>query len=66
MDFITKNCDQFNKKGMRGRRKKLQVEMMEAYRNNPPTHINNSPVLNVDYETQLGKKFEKRRNLKIE
>jgi phosphoglucomutase len=32
------------------------AEMMQAYRDNPPTHINNSPVLEIlDYQTQIVK-----------
>lgn len=53
------------KKGMRGQEE--IAEMMQAYRDNPPTHINNSPVLEIlDYQTQIGKNLKSGEDWKIE
>ena len=41
--------------------------MMQAYRDNPPTHINDSAVLEItDYETQQGKNLKSGETWKIE
>jgi phosphoglucomutase len=43
------------------------AEMMQSYRDNPPTHINNSPVLELlDYQTQQGKNLKSGETWKIE
>ena len=40
---------------------------MQAYRENPPTHINNSPVLEIlDYETQQGRNLKSGESWKID
>ena len=45
------------KKGMRGAEE--IAEMMQGYRQNPPTFINGSPVVEVlDYEKQIGKNLQ--------
>src|SRR5215813_13476571 len=43
------------------------AEMMQAYRDNPSTHINNSPVLEIlDYQTQQGKNLKSGESWTIE
>jgi len=55
--FYKESLISITKKGMRGQEE--IAEMMQAYRDNPPTHINNSPVLEIlDYQTQIGKNLK--------
>jgi phosphoglucomutase len=55
--FYYEELISLTKKGMRGQEE--IAEMMQAYRDNPPTHINNSPVLEIlDYQTQIGKNLK--------
>ncbi|MEP6466054.1 MAG: phospho-sugar mutase [Parafilimonas sp.] len=55
--FYYEELISLTKKGMRGQEE--IAEMMQAYRDNPPTHINSSPVLELlDYETQQGKNLK--------
>jgi phosphoglucomutase len=55
--FYYEELISITKKGMRGQEE--IAEMMQQFRDNPPTHINNCPVLEIlDYETQLGKNLK--------
>ena len=55
--FYYEELISITKKGMRGQEE--IAEMMQQYRNNPPTHINNFPVLEIiDYETRQGKNLK--------
>ena len=63
--FYYEELISLTKKGMRGQEE--IAEMMQAYRDNPPTHINNSPVLEIlDYQTQQGKNLKSGTTWKIE
>jgi phosphoglucomutase len=63
--FFYEELISITKKGMRGQEE--IAELMQAYRNHPPTHINNSPVLEIlDYETQQGKNLKSGESWKIE
>ena len=63
--FYYEELTSITKKGMRGQEE--IAEMMQAYRDNPPTHINNSPVLELlDYDTQQGKNLKSGETWKIE
>ncbi|MEP6684723.1 MAG: phospho-sugar mutase [Parafilimonas sp.] len=63
--FYYEELISLTKKGMRGQEE--IAEMMQAYRDNPPTHINNSPVLELlDYDTQQGKNLKSGETWKIE
>jgi phosphoglucomutase len=63
--FYYEELISLTKKGMRGQEE--IAEMMQAYRNDPPTHINNSPVLELlDYETQQGKNLKSGEGWKID
>jgi phosphoglucomutase len=62
--FYYEELISITKKGMRGQEE--IAEMMQSYRNNPPSHINNSPVLEIlDYETQQGKNLKSGETWKI-
>lgn len=53
------------KKGMKGQEE--IAEMMKMYRDNPPTHINQSKVVQLlDYQLQVGKNLETNETWKIE
>jgi phosphoglucomutase len=63
--FYYEELISITKKGMSGQQE--IAEMMQSYRNNPPTHINNSPVLELlDYQTQEGKNLKSGETWKIE
>ncbi len=63
--FFYEELISLTKKGMRGQEE--IAEMMKAYRDNPPTHINNSPVLELlDYQTQQGKNLKSGETWKID
>ena len=63
--FYYEELISLTKKGMRGQEE--IAEMMQAYRDNPPTHINNSPVLEIlDYQTQQGKNLKSGETWKID
>jgi len=63
--FFYEELISITKKGMRGQEE--IAEMMKAYRDNPPTHINGSPVLELlDYETQQGKNLKSGETWKID
>ncbi|HEY2727196.1 MAG TPA: phospho-sugar mutase, partial [Parafilimonas sp.] len=63
--FYYEELISLTKKGMRGQEE--IGEMMQAYRDNPPTHINSSPVLEIlDYQTQQGKNLKSGETWKIE
>ena len=63
--FFYEELISLTKKGMRGQEE--ITEMMQAYRNNPPSHINNSPVLEIlDYQTQQGKNLKSSETWKID
>jgi phosphoglucomutase len=63
--FYYEELISITKKGMRGQQE--IAEMMQSYRDNPPTHINNSPVLELfDYQTQQGKNLKSSETWKIE
>jgi len=63
--FYYEELISLTKKGMRGQEE--IAEMMQAFRDNPPTNINNSPVLELlDYETQAGKNLKSGETWKIE
>ncbi len=63
--FYYEELISLTKKGMRGQEE--IAEMMQAYRDNPPTHINNSPVLEIlDYQTQQGKNLKSGINWQID
>jgi phosphoglucomutase len=63
--FYYETLISITKKGMNGQ--KEIADMMEAYRNNPPSEINGSKVMEVlDYEKQIGKDFESGDSWKIE
>ena len=55
--FYLEDLISITKKGMRGQEE--IAEMMQGYRDNPPTVINGSPVLHLlDYQTQKGKNLK--------
>lgn len=63
--FYYEELTSLTKKGMRGQEE--IAEMMKAYRDNPPTHINNSPVLEIlDYQTSQGKNLKSGETWKID
>jgi phosphoglucomutase len=63
--FFYEELTSLTKKGMRGQEE--IAEMMQAYRNAPPSHINNSAVLEIlDYETQQGKNLKSGETWKID
>ena len=63
--FFYEELISITKKGMRGQED--IAEMMKAYRDNPPTHINGSPVLELlDYDTQEGKNLKSGETWKID
>src|SRR6476469_5554458 len=63
--FFYEELISITKKGMRGQEE--IAEMMKSYRDNPPTHINGSPVLELlDYDTQQGKNLKSSETWKIE
>ena len=63
--FYYEELISLTKKGMRGQEE--IAEMMQAYRDNPPTHINKSAVLEIlDYQTQQGKNLKSGETWKIE
>jgi len=62
--FYLENLISLTKKGMRGQEE--IAEMMQQYRNNPPTTINGSKVVQLlDYETQVGKNLQTNETWKI-
>lgn len=62
--FYLENLISLTKKGMRGQEE--IAEMMQEYRNNPPTTINGSKVVQLlDYETQVGKNLQTNETWKI-
>ncbi len=62
--FFYEELISITKKGMRGQEE--IAEMMKAYRDNPPSHINNAAVLEIlDYETQQGKNLKSSETWKI-
>ncbi|MFT4155480.1 phospho-sugar mutase [Parafilimonas sp.] len=63
--FFYEELISITKKGMRGQEE--IAEMMKAYRDNPPTTINNSPVVELlDYQTQEGRNLKTGETWKIE
>lgn len=55
--FYLENLISLTKKGMRGQEE--IAEMMQGYRNNPPTVINGSKVVQLlDYELRIGKNLQ--------
>jgi phosphoglucomutase len=63
--FFYEELISLTKKGMRGQEE--IAEMMQSYRDNPPSHINNSPVLEIlDYQTQQGKNLKSGETWKID
>jgi phosphoglucomutase len=55
--FYKENLISITRKGMNGQ--KEIAEMMETYRNNPPKHINGSPVVQLlDYEMKKGRNLQ--------
>jgi phosphoglucomutase len=55
--FYLEHLISLTKKGMRGQEE--IAEMMQAYRNNPPTAINSSKVVQLlDYQLQIGKNLQ--------
>lgn len=63
--FFYEELISITKKGMRGQEE--IAEMMKSYRDNPPTHINGSPVLELlDYDTQVGKNLKSGETWKID
>ncbi|MBV9961524.1 MAG: phospho-sugar mutase [Parafilimonas sp.] len=63
--FFYEELISLTKKGMRGQEE--IAEMMQSYRDNPPTHINNSPVLEIlDYDAQQGKNLKSGETWKID
>ncbi|HYJ65019.1 MAG TPA: phospho-sugar mutase [Parafilimonas sp.] len=63
--FYYEELISLTKKGMRGQEE--IAEMMQSYRDNPPTHVNSSPVLEIlDYQTQQGKNLKSGETWKIE
>ncbi|SFQ54032.1 phospho-sugar mutase [Parafilimonas terrae] len=63
--FFYEELISITKKGMRGQEE--IAEMMKAYRDNPPTTINNSPVVELlDYQTQEGKNLKTGNSWKID
>ena len=63
--FFYEELISITKKGMRGQEE--IAEMMKSYRDNPPTHINGSPVLELlDYDTQQGKNLKSGETWKID
>jgi len=63
--FFYEELISLTKKGMRGQEE--IAEMMQSYRDNPPTHINNSPVLEIlDYDIQQGKNLKSGETWKID
>src|SRR4051812_4327678 len=62
--FYIENLISLTKKGMRGQEE--IAEMMQEYRNNPPTTINGSKVVQLlDYELQIGKNLQTNEQWKI-
>lgn len=62
--FFYEELISITKKGMRGQEE--IAEMMKAYRDNPPTTINNSPIVELlDYQTQEGKNLKTGQTWKI-
>lgn len=62
--FFYEELISITKKGMRGQEE--IAEMMKAYRDNPPTTINNSPIVELlDYQTQEGKNLKTGETWKI-
>jgi len=58
------NLISLTRKGMRGQEE--IAEMMQEYRNNPPTIINGSEVVQLlDYETQVGKNLQTNETWKL-
>lgn len=63
--FFYEELISLTKKGMRGQEE--IAEMMKSYRDNPPTHINGSPVLELlDYDKQEGKNLKSSETWKID
>ncbi len=63
--FFYEELISITKKGMRGQEE--IAEMMKTYRDNPPTVINNSPVIELlDYQTQEGKNLKTGETWKID
>jgi phosphoglucomutase len=63
--FYKESLISITKKGMNGQ--KEIADMMSAYRNNPPTTINGSPVVQLlDYELRTGKNLQTGKSWKIE
>jgi phosphoglucomutase len=62
--FYLENLISLTRKGMRGQEE--IAEMMQEYRNNPPTIINGSEVVQLlDYETQVGKNLQTNETCKL-
>src|SRR5205814_1243088 len=62
--FYLEGLISITKKGMRGQEE--IAEMMQQYRDNPPTTINNSAVVQLlDYQTQTGKNVKTNESWKI-
>lgn len=62
--FFYEELISITKKGMRGQEE--IAEMMKAYRDNPPTTINSSPIVELlDYQTQEGKNLKTGQTWKI-
>lgn len=62
--FYLENLISITKKGMRGQEE--IAEMMQGYRDNPPTIINGSKVLQLlDYQLQIGKNLHSGESWKI-
>ncbi|MGN6214540.1 phospho-sugar mutase [Parafilimonas sp.] len=62
--FFYEELISITKKGMRGQEE--IAEMMKTYRDNPPTVISNSPVIELlDYQTQEGKNLKTGETWKI-
>jgi len=62
--FYLENLISLTRKGMRGQEE--IAEMMQEYRNNPPTIINGSEVVQLlDYETQVGKNLQTNETWKL-
>ncbi len=62
--FYLESLTSITKKGMRGQEE--IAEMMQGYRDNPPSVINDSPVLQLlDYQLQVGKNLQTGESWKI-
>ena len=62
--FYLENLISLTKKGMRGQEE--IAEMMQEYRNNPPTIINGSKVVQLlDYDLQVGKNLQTNEQWKL-